>query len=645
MFDNGLMTAPAEWLPDWVEHPDLEEESGALDAARMQVDARFWDAVLLSEPVPPPDLDDPEPPMPTVAQLDAWVGDTEPPQDETPHGPTGAEETESREDGVPPEPGWAVPGAEPEGSDEASGDGLSARSEAALAEAAEAVRALRLGGARLYRAITELEAGEAVAETGYRNLSRLLEDHVRLDTAEVKRLARHAAALRETVAPTGGTVPADLPATAAAVHEGTIGEDHVEVIRLTMKRVATVDDLAPEVLATTERVLAELAASLSPKALGASAKVIADRLDPDGAAPDDDPPPDNELRYVVRRNGALHGTFVFGDPLAAELFATALAAATPPPESDAVVGDDGRGPEGTYGERGESPDAHAARSRPARQAAAMLDLAAEALNRGLDEPDGSGPAPSGAGAPEDEHDTTPFGTVDPEDNAPGDSGAGDRAPQDDTRETEPGDAAMRDSGADDAPRPPTTGPEPPLPGRRGDPPRSAWTRPDIEGGERIALTVNLEFATLRQQLDDKVRALALLGDSTWIRPETARMLACDADLIPMVLGSRSEVLDVGRRTRIVPLGIRRAVVQRDRHCAHPGCRRKARKCQAHHIVHWADDGETALDNLVLLCAYHHSLVHRSGWEVVMTDGLPYFIPPAWLDPLRTPRHNRPWQTV
>lgn len=617
------MTAALERLPDWVEHPDLEEESGALDAARLEADARFWDAVSLPEPVPPPDLDDPEPPMPTVAQLDARVQETGAPQDET-----------------PPEPAWAVPGAGPEGSDEASGDGLSARSEAALAEAAEAVRALRLGGARLYRAITELEAGEAVAETGYRNLSRLLEDHVRLDTGEVKRLARHAAALRETVAPTGGTVPADLPATAAAVHEGTIGEDHVEVIRLTMKRVGAVDDLAPEVLATSERVLAELAASLAPKALSASAKVIADRLDPDGAAPDDDPPPENELRYVVRRNGALHGTFVFGDPLAAELFATALAAATPPPESDAVVGDDGRGPEGTYGERGESPDAHAARSRPARQAAAMLDLAAEALNRGLDEPDGSGPAPS-AGRREDE---APENT--PEGDASGGHADEEGVPNGGAPDAYPGGTEdENDDGSPAAEPPPAADPDPPAAERRGGPSRSAWTRPDIEGGERIALTVTLDFATLRQQLDDKVRALALLGDSTWIRPETARMLACDADLIPMVLGSRSEVLDVGRRTRIVPLGIRRAVVQRDRHCAHPGCRRKARKCQAHHIVHWADDGETALDNLVLLCSYHHSLVHRSGWEIVMTDGLPHFVPPAWLDPLRTPRHNRAWQAV
>jgi len=62
----------------------------------------------------------------------------------------------------------------------------------------------------------------------------------------------------------------------------------------------------------------------------------------------------------------------------------------------------------------------------------------------------------------------------------------------------------------------------------------------------------------------------------------------------------------------------------------------------HHITHWADHGETCLENCVLLCSYHHTLIHHSGWEVHMIDGLPWFTPPAWLDPRRRPRHNRPW---
>ena len=121
--------------------------------------------------------------------------------------------------------------------------------------------------------------------------------------------------------------------------------------------------------------------------------------------------------------------------------------------------------------------------------------------------------------------------------------------------------------------------------------------------------------------------------------------ACDAEIIPAVLGTRSEVLDLGRKARIVPPHVRRALYLRDRHCAHPGCRRRPRKCHAHHIRHWIDGGETAPENCVLLCSYHHTLVHHSGWEILMIDGLPWFRPPVWLDPNQQLRHNRPWQVA
>ncbi len=178
-----------------------------------------------------------------------------------------------------------------------------------------------------------------------------------------------------------------------------------------------------------------------------------------------------------------------------------------------------------------------------------------------------------------------------------------------------------------------------------------WTRADLEGGERVALTVTLNYDTLRAALAGPPgtgptpalpAGLALLGENTYIRPDTARRLACDAELVPALLGSRGEILDIGRKTRTIPNALRRAVILRDRHCAHPGCRRRARRCQVHHIIHWADHGDTCLDNCVLLCSYHHTLIHHSGWDVHMLHGLPFFTPPAWLDPLRRPRHNRPW---
>ena len=70
---------------------------------------------------------------------------------------------------------------------------------------------------------------------------------------------------------------------------------------------------------------------------------------------------------------------------------------------------------------------------------------------------------------------------------------------------------------------------------------------------------------------------------------------------------------------------------------------RARRCQVHHIQHWAYGGPTAPDNLVCLCRYHHTLVHHSGWDVILIEHMPWFQPPHWLDPTRTLRHNRPWQ--
>ena len=103
----------------------------------------------------------------------------------------------------------------------------------------------------------------------------------------------------------------------------------------------------------------------------------------------------------------------------------------------------------------------------------------------------------------------------------------------------------------------------------------------------------------------------------------ARRLACEASVSRIVLGPRSEPLDVGRRTPVVPHAMRRAVVVRDRHCRFPSCDRHHTWCDAHHVRHWADGGPTALNNLVLLCRRHHRLVHER-FGVEMSDGEPVF---------------------
>jgi hypothetical protein len=89
----------------------------------------------------------------------------------------------------------------------------------------------------------------------------------------------------------------------------------------------------------------------------------------------------------------------------------------------------------------------------------------------------------------------------------------------------------------------------------------------------------------------------------------ARRMACEAKVIPVVLGGESEPLDVGRAIRTVPMGIRRALVARDRGCAFPGSDRPPGLCEAHHCQHWIDGGVTAVHNCCLLCPAHHQQVH------------------------------------
>ncbi|PZS35915.1 MAG: HNH endonuclease [Pseudonocardiales bacterium] len=153
-------------------------------------------------------------------------------------------------------------------------------------------------------------------------------------------------------------------------------------------------------------------------------------------------------------------------------------------------------------------------------------------------------------------------------------------------------------------------------------------------GEPPHLTVTIDWDALRTGL-----GVATLDYGTQISAAEARRWACDAKIIPVVLGGKSEPLDVGRAMRTVPLSIRRALVARDRGCVFPGCDRPPGMCQAHHCRHWIDHGETSVENCVLLCEAHHRHVHRTGWEILIHPGHVEFIPPPIIDPTRTPLHN------
>jgi hypothetical protein len=113
-------------------------------------------------------------------------------------------------------------------------------------------------------------------------------------------------------------------------------------------------------------------------------------------------------------------------------------------------------------------------------------------------------------------------------------------------------------------------------------------------------------------------------------------MACDAEIIPTVLGTAGQVLDVGRAHRLVTAALWTALIARDRHCAFPGCTRMPLACDAHHITHWADGGLTALSNLVMLCRHHHTLIHQTPWIVKIDEDTGQ---PVWTPPPRTTRHH------
>ena len=124
------------------------------------------------------------------------------------------------------------------------------------------------------------------------------------------------------------------------------------------------------------------------------------------------------------------------------------------------------------------------------------------------------------------------------------------------------------------------------------------------GGDKPHITVTVPYETLTGEN----RELGEL-DGSPVDPELIRKWACDAGIVRIVTDGDSQPLDVGRRIRTATSAIRRAVEFRDGGCVWPGCEAPASWCDVHHIVHWADGGETSADNCELLCRRHHTDTH------------------------------------
>lgn len=137
-------------------------------------------------------------------------------------------------------------------------------------------------------------------------------------------------------------------------------------------------------------------------------------------------------------------------------------------------------------------------------------------------------------------------------------------------------------------------------------------KPDSNSDEKTSTSTADHY-----QVVVHVDEAALAGNETGTSQlpiESVRRLCCDGSIVPLVENEAGEPLNAGRKVRIVTTAIRRALWARDKGCGFPGCSHK-RFVDAHHIKHWADGGETSVENMVLLCSNHHKLVHEGGYSV------------------------------
>jgi len=118
-----------------------------------------------------------------------------------------------------------------------------------------------------------------------------------------------------------------------------------------------------------------------------------------------------------------------------------------------------------------------------------------------------------------------------------------------------------------------------------------------------------------------------LEDGTGISAQTCQRLCCDAGIVPMLEDEAGVTLDIGRKSRSVPAGMRRALRHRDGGCRFPGCT-NTRFTDAHHIEPWDHGGDTALENLIELCRRHHRFVHEYGYAIRREHDAIWFVDPA-----------------
>lgn len=157
------------------------------------------------------------------------------------------------------------------------------------------------------------------------------------------------------------------------------------------------------------------------------------------------------------------------------------------------------------------------------------------------------------------------------------------------------------------------------------------------GGLPVKIGVLIGYRSLLGQCEDA----GVTAHGKPISAANIRRLACDADLLPALLGSAGEILDLGRTVRGFTPAQRRAIAIRDRGCVVPGCHRPASTNEYHHVKPWQEGGETSVDNGANTCQHHHLMIHAGLITLKMIDGIPYVVGRAG-QPRGDPERNLYW---
>ena len=442
-------------------------------------------------------------------------------------------------------------------------------------------------------------------DDGYRNTAEFLRARLRISAAEARRRLALAADVLPRRGLSGQPMPPAKEELAAGVAAGDIASRAASIICLSLERVRHVSP--PDDAARMEHALTRTAVENDQDFLTRIARRWTDALDQDGEEPSEQELRQRQGAFIRRAHRGLQHLEIFATTDQFEHLLTVMNTATNPRTGAASRPGVGRAAAGEMG-----PDAD---PRPD----AIAGTNSGAANNGGEMGPDADPRPDAiAGA---------------------NSGAANDGDADDCDADDATGAEQLDQ---------RTRPQRLLDGLVGAC-KAALAAGDLPaaGGLRPQVMATIDYRDLLERLGGGVPETRATGSNAGtlmftgpVTASTVRKIACDADIIPMVLGGEGRILDVGRASRVFPPHIRKALTARDGGCTFPQCTIPAPWCEAHHINYWSRGGSTGTGNGALLCSHHHHLIHKEQWSIQIRGGVPWFIPPRHIDPHQVPRRNR-----